>query len=38
MILKVNESNTERHAEDALTWGDTAWASWSPSAQVVLTS
>jgi putrescine transport system ATP-binding protein len=38
LILKVNESNTERHAEDALTWGDTAWASWSPSAQVVLTS
>jgi putrescine transport system ATP-binding protein len=38
MILKVNESNTERHAEDVLTWGDTAWASWSPSAQVVLTS
>jgi putrescine transport system ATP-binding protein len=37
-ILKVSESNTERHAEGTLTWGDTAWASWSPSAQVVLTA
>ena len=37
-ILKASESNTERHAEGALTWGDTAWASWSPSAHVVLTS
>jgi putrescine transport system ATP-binding protein len=37
-ILKASESNTERHAEGALTWGDTAWASWSPSSHVVLTS
>jgi putrescine transport system ATP-binding protein len=37
-ILKASESNTERHAEGALTWGDTAWASWSTSAHVVLTS
>ncbi len=35
--LKVSQSNTDRHRDDALTWGDTAWASWSPTAQVVLT-
>jgi putrescine transport system ATP-binding protein len=36
-VLKVSQSNQERHAENPLTWGDTAWASWSPTAQVVLT-
>jgi len=36
-VLKVSESNTERHREKPLTWGDTAWASWSPTSQVVLT-
>ncbi|HET7792157.1 MAG TPA: polyamine ABC transporter ATP-binding protein [Rhizobacter sp.] len=36
-VLKVSESNTERHS-DPLTWGDTAWASWSPTSQVVLTA
>jgi putrescine transport system ATP-binding protein len=36
-MLKVSQSNSERHPEDQLTWGDTAWASWTPSAQVVLT-
>jgi putrescine transport system ATP-binding protein len=36
-VLKINHSNGERHRDDELTWGDTAWASWSPSAQVVLT-
>jgi putrescine transport system ATP-binding protein len=35
--LKVSQSNVERHREDELTWGDEAWAHWSPSAQVVLT-
>ncbi len=35
--LKVSQSNATRHRDDQLTWGDTAWASWSPSAQVVLT-
>jgi putrescine transport system ATP-binding protein len=35
-VLKVSESNTERHREQPLTWGDTAWATWSPTAQVVL--
>ena len=36
--LKVSQANTERHVEDALTWGDRAWAHWSPSAHVVLTA
>ena len=38
MVLKISASNTERHRADELTWGDTAWASWSPQAHVVLTS
>ena len=36
-MLKVSQSNVERHRDDELTWGDEAWAHWSPSAQVVLT-
>jgi putrescine transport system ATP-binding protein len=36
-MLKVSQSNVERHRDDELTWGDEAWARWSPSAQVVLT-
>lgn len=36
-VLKVSQSNFERHPEDLLTWNDTAWASWSDSSQVVLT-
>ena len=36
-VLKVSQSNTERHRDNQLTWGDGAWASWSPSAHVVLT-
>jgi putrescine transport system ATP-binding protein len=36
-VLKVSQANHERHAENPLTWGDAAWASWSPTAQVVLT-
>jgi len=35
--LKISQSNVERHRDDELTWGDEAWAHWSPSAQVVLT-
>ncbi len=35
--LKVSESNVARHRDDQLTWGDAAWASWAPTAQVVLT-
>jgi putrescine transport system ATP-binding protein len=37
-LLKVSQANTERHVDDALTWGDRAWAQWSPSAHVVLTT
>jgi putrescine transport system ATP-binding protein len=37
-VLKISASNTERHRDHALTWGDAAWASWSPTSQVVLTS
>jgi putrescine transport system ATP-binding protein len=36
-ILKVSQGNTERHPDDMLSWGDEAWACWSPSAHVVLT-
>jgi len=36
-MLKVSQANTQRHRDDALTWGDQAWAHWSRSAQVVLT-
>jgi putrescine transport system ATP-binding protein len=36
-MLKVSQSNVTRHRDDQLTWGDTAWASWSPTSQVVLT-
>ena len=38
LVLKISESNTQRHRDDELTWGDTAWASWSPQAHVVLTA
>ncbi len=37
-ILKISESNTQRHREDELTWGDTACASWGPMSHVVLTA
>jgi len=36
-VLKVSQSNTERHPDDQLSWDDLAWAWWSPSAHVVLT-
>jgi putrescine transport system ATP-binding protein len=36
-VLKVSQANTQRHRDDELTWGDRAWASWTPSSQVVLT-
>ena len=36
-VLKVSESNVARHRAEQLTWGDAAWAHWSPTAQVVLT-
>jgi putrescine transport system ATP-binding protein len=36
-LLKVSQSNVARHRDDELTWGDTAWAWWSQTSQVVLT-
>jgi len=36
LALKISASNTERHRAQPIDWGDTAWASWSPHAQVVL--
>ncbi|MBK9134044.1 MAG: polyamine ABC transporter ATP-binding protein [Betaproteobacteria bacterium] len=36
-VLKVSEANTERHRDGELTWGEPVWASWSPTAPVVLT-
>jgi len=35
-VLKISQSNTERQGA-GLTWGDSAWASWSALSQVVLT-
>ncbi|MBT9493502.1 MAG: polyamine ABC transporter ATP-binding protein [Paucibacter sp.] len=35
-MLKVSESNLARHRADPLTWDQQVWASWSPTAQVVL--
>lgn len=35
--LKVSQVNTQRHRDDAYTWGDAVWAHWSRSSQVVLT-
>ena len=36
-VLKISTANTQRHREDAITWGDEVWAHWSDSAAVVLT-
>ena len=36
-VLKASQSNTQRHRDDELTWGDEAWAHWTSSAHVVLT-
>ena len=35
--LKVSMANTQRHRDESFTWGDTVWAHWGASAQVVLT-
>ena len=37
-VLSISANNAERHAIAPLQVGDTAWASWSDSAPVVLTS
>jgi len=36
-MLKVSVANTQRHRDEAYTWGDSVWAQWSPTAHVVLT-
>jgi putrescine transport system ATP-binding protein len=36
-IIKVSESNVERHRADAPDEGQAAWATWPDTAQVVLT-
>ena len=36
-VLKVSQTNVQRHRDDEITWGDTVWAHWSRSAPVVLT-
>jgi putrescine transport system ATP-binding protein len=35
--LKISQANVMRHRDDEFTWGDSVWAHWSRSAQVVLT-
>jgi putrescine transport system ATP-binding protein len=35
--LKVNVENESRNRDGAPTWGDTVWAHWEPTSQVVLT-
>ena len=37
-LLKVSESNVERHRADAPDEGQAAWATWPDTAQVVLTA
>jgi putrescine transport system ATP-binding protein len=36
-VLKASQANLARHNDDALTWDDKVWASWSDNAGVVLT-
>ena len=36
-VIRVSESNVSRYREGQFTWGDSVWASWTPTAQVVLT-
>ena len=36
-VLKISQSNSERQAGPALTWDDPVTATWSDTAQVVLT-
>ena len=36
--LKASMANTQRHRDEAITWGDSVWACWSDSSHVVLTS
>ena len=34
--LLVSLANTQRHSDQNFTWGDTVWAHWADTAQVVL--
>jgi putrescine transport system ATP-binding protein len=36
-VLKISQSNVERQPGAPLTWGDSAWATWTDLSQVVLT-
>jgi putrescine transport system ATP-binding protein len=36
-MLKVSQANTQRHCDEEYTWGESVWAHWADSAQVVLT-
>ncbi len=36
--LKISTSNTDRQLANAMQPGDRAWAQWSPTAPMVLTS
>jgi putrescine transport system ATP-binding protein len=36
-IIKVSESNVDRHRSDTPEEGQAAWATWPDTAQVVLT-
>lgn len=36
-VLKASQANLARHNDDAITWDDKVWASWSDTAGVVLT-
>jgi putrescine transport system ATP-binding protein len=36
-MFKVSQNNRERHRDDEIAYGETVWAQWSDSAQVVLT-
>jgi putrescine transport system ATP-binding protein len=37
-LVRVTLPNTERHAEDRISWDETVYLSWSASSPVVLTS
>jgi len=36
-VLKISQSNAERQQGGQLTWGDSAWATWTDLSPVVLT-
>ena len=36
-VVKISQSNAERQQGTQLTWGDSAWATWTDNSPVVLT-